>query len=224
MRPPADGRRSGNGVGPDHHASARTASRSAEPRRHDPDRRRRTDPAHHGAAQVHRRPASVRLLQRRQLLDAQHRQPVPGAHPVSDGQLRERRRRTRTSCIARCSSRRSPSYDTVRQVTPSAAAGAGRSDHGARFPARDGGGERLSAHRRRPRALHGRPSRSPPASSRTTRTIRRSAIRRFEEYGTTRRICATGCCWRRARLLAGWPKMPGERDCYARFEKEWIRN
>ncbi len=24
------------------------------------------------------------------------------------------------------------------------------------------------------------------------------------------------------RLLAGWPKMPGERDCYARFEKEWI--
>jgi hypothetical protein len=26
------------------------------------------------------------------------------------------------------------------------------------------------------------------------------------------------------RLLAGWPKMPGERDCYARFEKEWILN
>jgi hypothetical protein len=26
------------------------------------------------------------------------------------------------------------------------------------------------------------------------------------------------------RQLAGWPKMPGERDCYARFEKEWIRN
>ena len=24
------------------------------------------------------------------------------------------------------------------------------------------------------------------------------------------------------RLLAGWPKMPGERDCYARFEREWI--
>jgi hypothetical protein len=27
-----------------------------------------------------------------------------------------------------------------------------------------------------------------------------------------------------ARLLAGWPKMPGERDCYARFTKEWINN
>jgi hypothetical protein len=24
-----------------------------------------------------------------------------------------------------------------------------------------------------------------------------------------------------ARLLAGWPKMPGERECYARFAKEW---
>jgi hypothetical protein len=27
-----------------------------------------------------------------------------------------------------------------------------------------------------------------------------------------------------ARLLAGWPKMPGERDCYARFMGEWIKN
>src|SRR5207237_474472 len=27
-----------------------------------------------------------------------------------------------------------------------------------------------------------------------------------------------------AGLLAGWPKMPGERDCYARFMKEWINN
>jgi hypothetical protein len=25
-------------------------------------------------------------------------------------------------------------------------------------------------------------------------------------------------------LLAGWVKMPGERDCYARFEKDWIYN
>jgi hypothetical protein len=25
-----------------------------------------------------------------------------------------------------------------------------------------------------------------------------------------------------ARLLAGWPKMPGERECYARFMKEWL--
>ena len=27
-----------------------------------------------------------------------------------------------------------------------------------------------------------------------------------------------------ARLLAGWPKMPGERDCYARYMKEWIKH
>jgi len=27
-----------------------------------------------------------------------------------------------------------------------------------------------------------------------------------------------------ARLLAGWPKMPGERECYARFMEEWIKN
>jgi hypothetical protein len=26
------------------------------------------------------------------------------------------------------------------------------------------------------------------------------------------------------RQLAGWPKMPGERDCFARFMKEWIRH
>jgi hypothetical protein len=26
------------------------------------------------------------------------------------------------------------------------------------------------------------------------------------------------------RLLAGWVKMPGERDCCARFEKDWIYN
>jgi hypothetical protein len=26
------------------------------------------------------------------------------------------------------------------------------------------------------------------------------------------------------RLLAGWVKMPGERDCFARFEREWICN
>jgi hypothetical protein len=46
----------------------------------------------------------------------------------------------------------------------------------------------------------------------------------FEEYqhNTThlkdRMLLAT------ARLLAGWPKMPGERDCYGRFVREWINN
>ena len=47
----------------------------------------------------------------------------------------------------------------------------------------------------------------------------------FEEYGhnsthlRARRLLAT------ARLLAGWPKMPGERDCYGtRYMKEWIKH
>lgn len=46
----------------------------------------------------------------------------------------------------------------------------------------------------------------------------------FEEYthNTThlrdRLLLAT------VRLLAGWPKMPGERDCFARFEREWSLN
>jgi hypothetical protein len=46
----------------------------------------------------------------------------------------------------------------------------------------------------------------------------------FEEYahnstpGRDRLLLAT------ARLLAGWPKMPGERECHARFMKEWIEN
>jgi hypothetical protein len=27
-----------------------------------------------------------------------------------------------------------------------------------------------------------------------------------------------------ARQLAGWPKMPGERECYGRFMKEWLNH
>ena len=69
-----------------------------------------------------------------------------------------------------------------------------------------------------------RRSRSPPAASKTIRTTRRSRFRPSRSTGTTRRICATGCCSRRRVLLAGWVKMPGERDCFARFEKEWIYN
>ena len=79
-----------DGVEPGHHASD-GGQIDPQPRRHHPDRRGRTDPAHHRAAQVHRRPASVRLLQHRELLDAHQRQPVSAAHPVSDGELRERR-------------------------------------------------------------------------------------------------------------------------------------
>ena len=63
-----------------------------EPRRRDPDRRCRADPAQHGAAAVHQRAAPVRLLQRREQLAAHHRQSVPGARAVPDGQLHQRRR------------------------------------------------------------------------------------------------------------------------------------
>ena len=46
----------------------------------------------------------------------------------------------------------------------------------------------------------------------------------FEEYehNSTHlkdRLLLTG-----VRLLAGWPKMPGERDCYARFMSDWIKH
>jgi len=44
----------------------------------------------------------------------------------------------------------------------------------------------------------------------------------FEEYGRNSTHLKHRLLLATARLLAGWTKMPGERDCYARFEKEWI--
>ena len=44
----------------------------------------------------------------------------------------------------------------------------------------------------------------------------------FEEYGQNSTHLRDNLLIATARLLAGWPKMPGERDCYARFTKEWI--
>ena len=41
---------------------------------------------------------------------------------------------------------------------------------------------------------------------------------------TTRPICATGCCSPPRGCSPAGSKMPGERDCYARFEKDWIYN
>ena len=67
------------------------------------------------------------------------------------------------------------------------------------------------------------PSRSPPADSRTTRTTRRS-ISAFEEYAHNSTHLRARLLLAAARQLAGWVKMPGERDCYARFEKDWIYN
>jgi hypothetical protein len=44
----------------------------------------------------------------------------------------------------------------------------------------------------------------------------------FEEYGHNSTHLRDRLLLAPVRLLAGWPKMPGERECYARFEKEWI--
>jgi hypothetical protein len=46
----------------------------------------------------------------------------------------------------------------------------------------------------------------------------------FEEYGHNSTHLRDRLLLATVRLLAGWPKMPGERDCYARFTKEWINN
>src|SRR5215469_6210902 len=49
-------------------------------------------------------------------------------------------------------------------------------------------------------------------------------ISTFEEYGHNSTHLRDRLLLATARLLAGWVKMPGERDCYARFEKDWIYN
>jgi len=47
-------------------------------------------------------------------------------------------------------------------------------------------------------------------------------ISTFEEYAHNSTHLRDRLLLVTARLLAGWTKMPGERDCYARFEKDWI--
>jgi len=46
----------------------------------------------------------------------------------------------------------------------------------------------------------------------------------FEEYAHNSTHLRDRLLLASVRLLAGWPKMPGERDCHARFMKEWINN
>ena len=46
-------------------------------------------------------------------------------------------------------------------------------------------------------------------------------ISTFEEYAHNSTHLRDRLLLATARLLAGWVKMPGERDCYARFEKNW---
>ncbi len=50
------------------------------------------------------------------------------------------------------------------------------------------------------------------------------AVSTFEEYGHNSTHLRDRLLLATPRLLAGWVKMPGERDCFARFEKEWIYN
>jgi hypothetical protein len=47
-------------------------------------------------------------------------------------------------------------------------------------------------------------------------------ISTFEEYAHNSTHLRDRLLLATVRLLAGWVKMPGERDCYARFEKDWI--
>jgi hypothetical protein len=49
-------------------------------------------------------------------------------------------------------------------------------------------------------------------------------ISSFEEYAHNETHLRDRLLLASARVLAGWVKMPGERDCFARFEKEWIYN
>lgn len=46
----------------------------------------------------------------------------------------------------------------------------------------------------------------------------------FEEYAHNRTHLKNRLLVASARLLAGWTKMPGERECHARFIKDWIRH
>ncbi len=46
----------------------------------------------------------------------------------------------------------------------------------------------------------------------------------FEEYGLNTTHLKDRLLLATPRLLAGWVKMPGERECYARFEREWKYN
>ena len=44
----------------------------------------------------------------------------------------------------------------------------------------------------------------------------------FEEYANNTTHMKDRLLLATVRQLAGWPKMPGERDCFARYEREWI--
>ena len=123
------------------------------------------------------------------------RQSVSAAHPVSDGQLRERRgaRQQAVQLGDRAGVRRA---STLSGRTPETLL---REQDEAimafDFARATAVAQCLSAIRRGSQRRCWPASRSPRASSRTIRTTRRSAIRRSRSTGTIRPICATGCCW-----------------------------
>ena len=115
-------------------------------------------------------------------------------------------------------------FDFGGKAPDGAAARTRRGDHGVRLPARDGGGQRLSAIRRRPAGLSWQPSRCAACQFQDDPHNQKITISTFEEYGHNSTHLRDRLLLATARLLAGWVKMPGERDCFARFEKEWIYN
>ena len=46
----------------------------------------------------------------------------------------------------------------------------------------------------------------------------------FEEYELSTSHMKDRLLLAAVRQLAGWPKMPGERDCFARYESEWSKH
>ena len=46
----------------------------------------------------------------------------------------------------------------------------------------------------------------------------------FQEYENNSTHLKDRLLLAAVRQLAGWPKMPGERDCYARFMSDWIKH
>ena len=49
-------------------------------------------------------------------------------------------------------------------------------------------------------------------------------ISTFEEYAHNSTHLRDRLLLATVRLLAGWVKMPSTRDCFARFEKDWVHH
>src|SRR5262249_10392577 len=148
----ADGGGRGHDLEPPHPTSEERPIDQKSGRCH-PDRRRRAHPPHHRAAAVHRRAASVRLLQHGELLDPDDRQSLPAACAVSDGELRQRRGPLQQAADVRARTRMCR-MGRRRAHPPRLARGTGRGHPGLRHPARDRGGQRLLERGRRSRRVH----------------------------------------------------------------------